>query len=225
MDIVKVKRGKVAIRHILEIIGEEKAFILGGFARFACSPRARNIAKAGDIDIYCYDENAFSVLRDKLDASGLERYAKENPVCVSYKKHKSIAKGYNIQLIKPIEDFNLKTKGELKEIISNFDFTVARIGILDLERGLADEDFLEDEKKMIIKLKFIHCPISSTIRLMKYAKKGYRVRPREVFKLFIDWDNRDDKYKTKLINLFTRSDNDELTDVEIEELEILLHRD
>lgn len=226
MKEIKVKRGKPLLKQLFNIIGKDKAYIMGGFARWCCSTKKASLIKeAGDVDIYCKDQKVFDSMKSKLEDLGLQEYAKENPVCIMYKKHKKHFKGQMIQLIKPIEEFNLKTKGKMVDIIENFDFTIARIGIKDIDTAIADDDFIEHEKKNKIIVKFIHCPISSTIRLMKYAKKGYNISPREVFKLFKDWDERDDTYKVEIYKLFTKADEGKISDVEIEQLERLLRRD
>lgn len=220
---VKIVRNKELVKELLKTIGTREAYIMGGFARHCCSPnKAQNYS---DIDIYCRDEKAFESMRKKLKSIGLIEHKKEYKVCIMYRKNKNVFNNLKVQLIKPIEDFNLKTKGSIEDILRNFDFSIARVGILNENYCIADEDFLKDEKAKKIRVKFIHCPISSTIRLMKYAKKGYKISPREVFKLFMDWDNRDDDYINTLYNLFEKADKGEITDVEIEHLERLLRRD
>jgi hypothetical protein len=72
-------------------------------------------------------------------------------------------------------------------------------------------------------------------RLIKYTKRGYWVTPREVLKLFVDWENRDDEYRLKIVELFKKSESfdpdapDEskggLSKEEIDELEELMRID
>lgn len=229
MKKIKIVREQKIVNYFLNLIGKDEAYILGGFAKHVCSPEKSNIKNISDIDIYCKDEEVFKKMREKLKEAKFEEHKKEYTICIMYTKKNPF--NIKIQLIKPIEDLNVKTMGSLEDILNNFDFSVARVGILNKEEALCDDDFEEHEKKKLCVLKFIHCPVSSTIRLMKYAKKGYKVRPREVFKLFRDWDNRPKEYKDKLYELFDKIDilgddgKTSATEKEIEELERLLRRD
>lgn len=91
--------------------------------------------------------------------------------------------------------------------------------------ALADEDFTEDERNTHIRIKNIHCPISSTLRCMKYARKGYFAGPSEVLKLFQDWDKRGPEYRKRMEELFTTSKMGSITQKEIDELEDMLRVD
>lgn len=91
--------------------------------------------------------------------------------------------------------------------------------------AVADDDFVEDEKNTFIRIKNIHCPISSTIRCMKYARKGYFVGPAQVLKLFLDWNVRGPEYQTRMVELFQSSQMGQITQREIDELEDLLRVD
>jgi hypothetical protein len=92
-------------------------------------------------------------------------------------------------------------------------------------QGIADDDFEEDEKNTHLRLKNIHCPISSTLRCMKYARKGYFLGPAQVLKLFLDWNARGVDYQFRMIELFKSSEMGQITQREIDELEDLLRVD
>ncbi len=131
-----------------------------------------------------------------------------------------------IQLIKPMKEGRVVSFGSMKEILSNFDFTVIRAGLLDYTLALVDADFIHDEGARILRLKNIHCPISSTLRCMKYARKGYWLPPFNCIKLFLDWDGRDDNYRIKLIEFLDKANDGEgLTQKDIDELEALMRID
>ena len=118
----------------------------------------------------------------------------ENNISVTMKLN-----GYpTLQLIKPVEEGAIVAVGEMEDILNNFDFTVVRCGLISSTEIMADIDFLKDEQKHILRIKNIHCPISSMLRCMKYSRKGYCIKPMEVLKLFADWDNRNDEYKERL---------------------------
>jgi hypothetical protein len=114
----------------------------------------------------------------------------------------------------------------METILKNFDFTIIRVGILSEEEVLADADFEHDEKNRLLRFKNIHCPVSSTLRCMKYSRKGYYLRPFESLKLFIDWSNRTDDYRAELVGFLEKADEgDGLTREEVDELEKLMRID
>jgi hypothetical protein len=107
----------------------------------------------------------------------------------------------------------------METILENFDFTVVRIGLSNPEVALADADFMHDEEKHQLRIKNIHCPISSTYRVMKYRSKGYWPPTLEILKLFFDWDERDEEYKMNIFQFFQKEDP---TKEEIDEMERLM---
>lgn len=116
--------------------------------------------------------------------------------------------------------------GSKEEVLSNFDFTVVRAAILSPNTVLVDADFMHDEENKILRLKNIHCPISSTLRCMKYAAKGYWLPPIQALSLFLDWDNRSDDYRRELAEYLAKANGGEgLTQEEIDHLEELMRID
>jgi hypothetical protein len=228
MVTIPILKEKLRIKYLLDLIGQDKAYIMGGFVRYCCTEK-ETIKHAHDIDIYCYDQTVFDSMRKKLNEAGFTEHKKEYPVCVMFAKKGPV--DFPLQLIKPIQDFNLKALGTMEEIIENFDFTVARIGVINENEAMADDDFIADATQKKLVIKFIHCPVSSMLRIMKYAKKGFSIRPFEIFKLFVDWEGRDNNYRQIIAELFLKSNKigedgkPEITDDEIEHMERLLRRD
>lgn len=225
---VSVRRGFEEIKNlfkIIEVIKDETPydiFILGGYVRWMCSPK-ENPTKAGDIDVYSESQQAFDELKSRLMCEGLEVRA-ENPMALTFKVNEQFPQ--TVQLIKPIREGAIVANGTKEEILSHFDFTVIRIGLVSETNALADADYLHDEQAGILRLKNIHCPISSTLRCMKYARKGYFLRPVESLKLFADWDNRTDEYKFQIINGLRKIESEEqLSQEDIEQLERLMRID
>ncbi len=204
------------------------AFICGGYARYCASPKPDNKkGTPGDVDIYCPNEAAFEVVKKFFEDEKLS-IRHENEMAITYRKPQEGKFQHvpNIQLIKPIKEGRVVAVGTMEEILSNFDFTVVRAAIVNEDTVLADADFMHDEEKKILRLKNIHCPISSTLRCMKYAAKGYWLPPRQALSLFSDWDDRTDEYKDELVGFILRVDGgDELTKEEIDQLEALMRRD
>lgn len=231
---IPVLRGIFEIEPILNVTDEVGGVVLGGYARFCCSDREQP-TKAQDVDIFPIAENAgesqniYDRLIAKLLALGLEQ-THENNVSVSFSGEKvpPFNRCPTIQIIKPIEEGAILTRGTIEQVLSNFDFTVVRIALnKDRQSATAWASFPKDEHRRLLRILNIHCPISSLLRVMKYGRKGYYMRPMEAMKLFADWENRGPEYRERMAELFSRSDSEfgKLTKQEIDELEALLRVD
>jgi len=224
---VPIIRGFTEIEDLVEICEQFNAVICGGYVRYMCSPR-KNPVQAKDVDVFPKSERSFNDLKQHfLEVKGFT-VKHENNVSLTLEAPKGTIWEYCpvIQLIKPVKEGAIVTLGTLEEILENFDFTVVRAGLLSSTFALVDEDFLSDEKKMVLRLKNIHCPVSSLLRCMKYGNKGYFLRPMEAMKLFMDWDNRSNEYKSQLVEFFDKSrTEDKWTREEIDQLEVLLRVD
>ena len=231
-EVVPLRRGFDVIRPLWKILNEVKiatnkdCFILGGYARYCASPNKKPV-EAKDIDIYCEEESIFEVLKAKLLSVGLEQ-RHENNISLTYedKKEGDFAYMLPIQLIKPVREARVISFGDRKTILENFDFSVIRAAIQSGSEVMVDADFLHDENHRLLRLKNIHCPVSSTLRCMKYSRKGYFLRPFECLKFFIDWSDRPDEYRIKLIEFLEKAaENDGLTQEEVDELEAMMRID
>jgi hypothetical protein len=227
--VLPVRRGSGEIIPLLMTINtlglQDKAWVCGGHVRWMCSPRYS--PEAGqDVDVYCESEEVFGKLKEYFRTQGMKE--KENRMSLLFTVDKKDHENRffslpSIQLIKPMKVARVITNGSLKDILSNFDFTVIRIGLLNSREALADGEFFDHELTGQLRIKNIHCPISSSFRFMKYYKKGYFPKMTEIVKLFIDWDNRSDKYKMELMDLVKKKDN--LSEEEIMKLEALMRID
>lgn len=221
-------RGHSEVGAIWSIISGHEATICGGFVRYMCSPMMYPVP-AGDMDVYCRTKETFDKLKDLFKAINLS-VRHENEMAVTYERIKDPKHPLficpTIQLIKPVIEGRVVALGTTQEVIENFDFTVIRAGLINPKLALVDADFEHDEPKKILRLKNIHCPISSTLRCMKYSKKGYWLPPMQALRLFIDWDSRDDEYKSRLVFFLEKSSIGEgMTQEEIDELEKLMRVD
>lgn len=228
-EIIKLQRGFTEIIPLWKILNKvidstkQDCFICGGYARYCASPKFEPV-KAGDIDIYNEGKSAFNKLKQLLKYNKLNIKA-ENEMAITYERPKSGEFHYMppIQAIKPIKIAKIVSVGSKETILSNFDFTVIRAAIESPTEVLVDKDFTHDESSNVLRLKNIHCPVSSTLRCLKYASKGYWLRPLETLKLFLDWDNRSDEYRGKLIGFLDKADKGTgLTQEEVDELEALM---
>jgi hypothetical protein len=58
---------------------------------------------------------------------------------------------------------------------------------------------------------------------MKYSRKGYWLKPIECLKLFNDWSQRDNAYRSKLIDFIAQANEGKgLTKEDVEELEKMM---
>lgn len=224
-----VLRGFTEIRPLFDMLAKygEKAFICGGYVRLMCSPR-KTPNKAGDVDVYCQDAETYEAIKTEL--SKFVSVAHDSEVAVSFNTAQERENPFHympkIQLIKAINQGAIVAKGTMEEILSAFDFTCIRVGLISDREALVDADFLHDEGLGILRIKNIHCPISSTLRCMKYAKKGYWMTPTQTLKLFADWDNRDADYKAQIIDGLTKIDQGvELDEIAFTELYRLMKID
>jgi len=234
---VPIIRGFNEISVLYELITPLNGAICGGYARY-CASQAKKVVPASDVDIFPLDKVACDAITQQLSLVGFEiKY--ENDVSKTLRKPKDFNPENpkwkfvpTLQVIKPVIEGAIVTLGSLEEILNNFDFSIARATIVEGEECLVDADFLEDENHRFIRIKNIHCPISSLLRCCKYAKKGYWLSPFEALKLFADWESRDDSYRARISELFVASkmvDSDgnqiKMQQKEIDELEKLLRID
>ncbi len=229
MIIVPIIRGFYEIEHIYKIAMQTGSSICGGYPRYMCSPR-KDPAIAGDVDVFPGDQKTFENVVSLVKLMGYTT-KHENDVSLTFANPENGIHAYHptVQVIKPVTEGRIVTAGNQEEILNNFDFTVVRIAIKDQFSCIADDDFLEDEKKKHLVFKNIHCPISSLIRANKYARKGYYLSPKESLKLFQDWDGRSEEYRKRIIELFQTSaeatEENKMSQKEVDELEALLRID
>lgn len=234
---VPIRRGFTEVSVLYDLCNMHGATICGGYARYCASPKPTDkVMPAGDADLFPHSQDAHEKLLAALLAMGYV-VAHENHVSITMKpsddKKADLAYIPTPQIIKPVVEGRVVTTGTTEEILDNFDFTIVRAAIVSTTECLVDSDFVKDESNTLLRLKNIHCPISSLLRCCKYARKGYFLRPAEALKLFIDWSDRGDDYRDRMVELFIdsgkgkKSDEnpDGMTQEEIDELESLLRID
>lgn len=233
--IIPLLRGFTEIELLFKEVTQRQGIICGGYARYCASPNPKP-ELAGDVDVFPLVVEAFEGLKQFFLAEKFE-IKHENEISLTFKKHKDIKwlACPIVQIIKPTVEGKVVTLGNMSLILDNFDFTIVRAGIFSSKEVMVDEDFEKDEASKMLHFKNIHCPISSTFRAIKYTRRGYWITPREVLNLFLDWQERDDSYRLKIIELFKKSETFNpdapegqqagLTEEEINELEKLMRID
>jgi hypothetical protein len=234
---IPIRRGFTEIAPLYDLALKNNCIICGGYARYCASPLPTAKVKiASDVDLFPKSEEACNILLTDLKAVGYEiKY--ENHICYTLAPTETAKVKLQYiptpQIIKPVVEGKIVTVGTVEELLDNFDFTIVRAAILSPTTVLVDEDFEQDEIHHILRLKNIHCPISSLLRCCKYARKGYFMRPAEALKLFNDWTARGEDYQKRLNELFAESTKGKVSDEnpngitqkEIDELEALLRID
>jgi len=207
---VKCWRGMEEIAHLWYPL-KDMAYFLGGYVRYMASPvKPTKEDVPGDIDLYpkasqlteILGTSSFRLSMTGMDdqpttiAAALEQLGYEltfeSPAALSYTRQGSDLK---VQVIKPFAE---QVTGDIIEILENFDFTIARAGLVDIDQAIVDSRFINDEMQRKLRIETIHCPISGVKRIAKYVKKGYNISPTEIIKLFEDWDNRPREYQADL---------------------------
>lgn len=231
---VPILRGITEITPLLDLIDSNPSvYILGGYARYCASPK-KDPYPAQDVDLFFKDEEAFDDTLAEIYKKGFKTKAEnEQAITLMYERDAedeafdpAWANMPTLQLVRPQSTGAIVTEGEKETILDNFDFTVTRAALVsDRQEALVDERFLEDEENNFLFLRNIHCPISSTLRAIKYGRKGYWMNTRQCLKLFVDWMERDEEYRGRIIELIQETDPDDLTQEDIEELEALMRVD
>lgn len=234
---IPLRRGFYEISEFFELCQRNDSVICGGYARYCASPLpTKRVVQPGDVDFFPKTDDTVDKLVEGLTAMGYEK-RHENHVSLTMQpmedKKGELAIHPIPQIIKPVVEGRVVTVGTVEKILDNFDFTVVRAAIISPTSVLVDEQFEEDELHKKLRLKNIHCPISSLLRCCKYAKKGYFLKPAEALRLFLDWDSREPGYRMNMTRLFERSELgrqsqnniDGMTQEEIDELEGLLRID
>lgn len=225
MNYIRVTPNKSRIKRIRKILRmiSGNGYIIGGYARYCCSKKKKPETPQ-DIDIYSITEQAFEALRVEFDKEFT--LVKESEVSCTYKWKTPL------NLIKPVLVGAIVGVGEPETILNSFDFTVAKACIMSEDKAVVHELFHDHDAGNLLVIEHIHCPVSAVYRIMKYYKKGYWVRPIEVLKLFFNWDNRDDEYRSKLIEFIQSAEEfhksggeDKLSEEEIQELERMMFID
>lgn len=220
---VRILRNMKLLTFLFDNIIREDGFICGGFAR-VCTSTNKEIIPSGDIDIYCKNKDSFDRIANRLETNGYFEHRKSETALTM---HHSFNGSLPVQLIMPLNEGHVLLSSEnIEEILNNFDFSIARVGItsasLLIEQAIADKDFVKDEETKRLNIKNIHCPIAQIYRVSKYMEKGYWLPMAQILRIFADWDNRDPDYKRKITDVSLKQNP---TKEEIQELEKLLHID
>ncbi len=202
-----ILRGFQEIECLFNFATKHNSVICGGYGRY-CVSKKRNPFPATDIDLFPQTEESSQNLINELISLGFSvKYQNEVSLTFNELVLNSDVKWTvlpQVQVIKPVKEGRIVTIGSLEEILSNFDFSITRAGLLNSTTALVDEHFHADDAEGRIRIQNIHCPISSTLRVIKYSKKNYWITASETVKLFKDWDARPIEYKDNIVSTLQR---------------------
>lgn len=202
-----ILRGFQEIEILFNLAQKHRTIIAGGYSRYYVS-RKRNPFPAQDVDLFPQTLETSAALVNELLSLGFS-IKFENDVSVTFNEIVNNPDPRwqvvpQVQVIKSLNEGRMVTMGTLEEILGNFDFSVTRAAILNSTTGMVDEFFHGDDLEGRIRIQNIHCPISSTLRTIKYCKKNYWITASEVVKLFNDWDARPIEYKNNIVNTLSK---------------------
>lgn len=196
------------IAYLYRIITPLGGYIAGSYAAYVATKNDVPVnMMPKDVDIFVKDEQSFNLIKDKLISEKFILIS-ENELVLTFTVPNSNAvkdMSRTVQLVKPRTLLNGKTFGMPEEIIDSFDFTVSRALILNENNSLVDEDFDRDFKSMTINTKNLQCPIGSSIRLLKYATKGFSINNYQHFLVFSLSKCVDNEDYEELIALFSKN--------------------
>jgi hypothetical protein len=193
-----VIRGFTEIAAVYDAVTVAGGVICGGWVRYMVSPRALP-ARSSDVDVYCKDHETYEAVLDALRLIASRSGVIVTDVSTTFTKFRKAPATPPVQVIKPRTQARLVTEGDLQTILANFDFTICRAGLLSSTEALVDPDFEEDELEGRIRIKNVHCAFGNMMRVIKYAGRGYKVIPSDLMPLFVDWMERDESYRARLL--------------------------
>jgi hypothetical protein len=103
-----------------------------------------------------------------------------------------------VNVIKPVDEGRVLTRGDLLEVLHNFDFTVCKAGLVDETGGVVHFAFHADEKARRLRFTRLHTPVTGIVRAIKYSRKGYKISLRELMRVFAFWDEQKVGFRRKV---------------------------
>lgn len=164
-----IMRGEATIAKYWPILDKFGGYIAGGYARWMVS-RAEHPAEAGDVDIFVPGGKAAD-LRDAFISIGYEvRMETDNAWSFAPVENEP-----QLQIIKPNW-----TGATVCDTLNQFDFSIVQAAILSPENAVVHLSFHSDECAKQLRVIKINDSVRTLLRMMKYARKGYEIRPMEV---------------------------------------------
>jgi hypothetical protein len=181
-----------ALKAMLLTIYEHDCFVAGGFVRWLVSPHDSNVVPYGDIDIFGRTKEAAQNLHDRLLRSEHTTLTEETLWSWKLQYSPNPQETYTINIVRVENDKVYRTFGDPKEVVGRFDFTVTMAWIEKLDplgtprRIYTDSRFLGDELHHRLHFNVIKHPISALRRVLRYARKGYRMNMENMARFLLE---------------------------------------
>lgn len=178
-----IRRGQDTLEKFWPIFTPFKAYVAGGYARWMVSD-LEDPAPAGDVDIFAPHGKA-AQLKAHLLTQGYE---------VSWETDNawSMAAVEGEPRLQVIKDSWI---GEIVEVtLDFFDFTIVQAAVMSPDRAIVSTDFHNDECRKLLRLVTVEDSTRTLLRMMKYARKGYTLRPAEALRFLENAADYDDDY-------------------------------
>jgi hypothetical protein len=196
-------------KELVRTFANSYSFIAGG--------SVRSIYEGGipaDFDVFTASPETYPQLLQDIEGFGFQKLF-QNPMLARY----VTVNGQLLDAVTPRVAEFMCTQGTPEQVISHFDFTVARAAIISENQLLVDDDFEEDCQNKVLRIKHIVCPLSSVKRIAKYTAKKFTISNTEILKVFTEFQNRD---MSRLTDLLGRRD---LSPDEVSELMTTIYVD
>lgn len=189
---IPIRRGSAEMEPLLELCRMHGARVMGGFARFMCSPNEKPV-RPSDVDVFPIGSMAecnvaFSRLCDAFRTAGLV-VRHESAVALTFAPSDRACSA-RIQLIRPLKRSDPSMPMSVLDVLGAFDFSVVRVAInTDGKTAIASPYFCDDERSRTLRIEAISAPVGSLMRVIKFARKGYRLPAEEAMKLLGCWES------------------------------------
>lgn len=192
---INLARGFYPVRGLFDAL-EGRAYIAGGYARWAASERSEPLP--GDIDVFplTYDDFIFITNRLGQAISPVRR----SLYAVTYQTPESMIQAGapdTIQVVRPAKDY-----ASIEEILSRFDLTICAAAIIDQYQVLVHEYFEEDDRNRRLTLLNVTNPLYTMKRAIKYATGGFEFGFAELQKLFVAWEKISPEIRQQVSDAF-----------------------
>jgi hypothetical protein len=185
---VPVRRGVREVEPILRLCDRYGGAILGGYARYCCSPRATP-APPGDVDVFpCGEGDGEAIFaglyRGMLGAGFTPVQETRFSVSFAIPGAARMLGVPSVQLIKPLVEGGFETCGPMSSVLGRFDFSVTCVGLgRDRRAAVAHRWFLADELAMRLRVMWPADPTASVRRAARYSLRGYAIGESELRRL------------------------------------------
>jgi len=185
---------KIADSQVLRKKNEHCAFFVAGGAITSLFVGE----KPRDIDIFCTHKELITKLRIYLKSFDRSRSMSRKGLVIRGYKWKESKRAINIQIDNYFYQFIKDPVGDPAFITENFDFTICMAAWYPFTRIInCSQNYLQDVASRMLRINKLPYPFSTLYRMMKFIKRGYKIRGADVTKIAVginalainDWED------------------------------------